>query len=92
MKRIFQIICVFTIVFSLLFTVYGSIKLAQASETPVTIDIVNSDTGNTEFVAEIPYATLSVENSQKIVTISLVTLIFGTLGIVGTSKTRSVSK
>jgi hypothetical protein len=74
-KKIFRGFSLVIAVFSLVFLLYGSIKLAHAQEPPHTFKIDDSDI---EVVS--PSVSMSEETAEAVIGVSVVTLIVGGVG------------
>ncbi len=85
MKKVILIISTIIIFFSVIFFVYGTIKLAKAAEPQnITIDIAESNEFDldSQIELEAPDLLVSPKSAQSIIGISLVTFVSGIVGLV----------
>lgn len=77
MKKVIQIFSGLIIVLSIIFFLYGTIKLARAEEAANSLKI---DSGNPGITIEAPKSWINKEKSEIIIGVSVVTLISGYVG------------
>lgn len=85
MKKAILIISTIIIFFSVIFFVYGTIKLAEVAEPQnITIDLAESNEFNLDNSIELetPDLLVNPKNAQSIIGISLVTFVLGIVGLV----------
>lgn len=78
MKKVIRAISIGFLVLSLLFLVYGSIKLARAEATPPPLNIVS---GIPQVEIEQPSPLINKHNAQLIMGVSLMTAVLGGTGL-----------